>query len=129
MSTHLNVVSTGQAPAAIGPYSQGIWVGDLLFCSGQVALDPASGQMVGSTVEEQTEQVMRNIKGLLESQGLSYSSIAKSTVFLRSMSDFTRFNETYSKHLKPPYPARSTVEVSGLPKNALVEIEVVAHRA
>jgi 2-iminobutanoate/2-iminopropanoate deaminase len=122
-------ISTISAPAAIGPYSQGVRVGDLLFLSGQIALDPETGQMSGATVEEQTRQVMKNISGLLESQGLAFQDIVKSTVFLKNMGDFGRFNETYSQFLKSPYPARSTVEVAKLPKDALVEIEVIAYCA
>lgn len=122
-------ISTTNAPSAIGPYSQGVRVGDLLFLSGQIALDPETGQMSGASVEEQTRQVMKNISGLLESQGLAFHDIAKSTVFLKNMADFGRFNETYSQFLKAPYPARSTVEVAKLPKDALVEIEVIAYCA
>ncbi len=119
----MNVINTPNAPAAIGPYSQGIRVGDLIFFSGQVPLDPATGQIVGTEIVAQTKQVMKNIQALLESQGLSFANIAKTTVFLQSMKDFAAFNETYAAHLKAPYPARSTVEVAALPKAALVEIE------
>jgi len=119
-------VVTEKAPQAIGPYSQAIRIGNLLFCSGQIPLDPKSGQMVGDTLELQTEQVMKNILGLLESQGLSAESIVKTTVFLRNMGEFPKFNETYQKYMKAPFPARSTVEVSKLPKDALVEVETIA---
>jgi 2-iminobutanoate/2-iminopropanoate deaminase len=122
-----NPIATKAAPEAIGPYSQAIRVGNLLFCSGQIPLDPKSMQMVGTTVEEQTEQVMKNISGLLASQDLNVGHIVKSTVFLKNMSDFAKFNAVYEKSLSAPFPARSTVEVAKLPKDALVEIEVIAY--
>jgi 2-iminobutanoate/2-iminopropanoate deaminase len=118
-------IATENAPQAIGPYSQGIRVGDLLFFSGQIPLDAKSGQMVGNDIQSQTKQVMQNIQGLLESQGLGFSNIVKSTVFLKNMGDFAAFNEVYASHLKAPFPARSTVEVAALPKGALVEIECI----
>ena len=120
-------IQTDKAPAAIGPYSQGNKVGDLIFFSGQIPLDPASGQIVGQEIQAQTRQVMKNIIGLVESQGLTLGHIAKTTVFLKNMGDFTSFNEVYASYLKPPYPARSTVEVAALPKGALVEIECVVY--
>lgn len=120
-------IATKAAPEAIGPYSQAIRIGNLLFCSGQIPLDPKTMQMTGTTVEEQTEQVMKNIGGLLESQKLNVGHIIKSTVFLKNMSDFAKFNAVYERFLTAPYPARSTVEVAKLPKDALVEIEVIAY--
>ena len=125
----MKAISTDKAPKAIGPYSQAIQTGNFLFCSGQVALDPISGQVVGTTVVEQTERVMKNIQGLLESQNLGFDKIVKTTVFLKNMNDFVPFNETYARFLKPPYPARSTVEVARLPKDVLVEIEVIVQCA
>ncbi len=119
------VIATENAPKAIGPYSQAVQVGQFLFCSGQIPLDPVSGNLVGTEIVAQTKQVMKNIHGLLSSQGLDYSHILKTTVFLQSMGDFAAFNETYASFLKAPYPARSTVEVAALPKGALVEIECV----
>jgi 2-iminobutanoate/2-iminopropanoate deaminase len=116
-------ISTPNAPAAIGPYSQGIRLGDFIFFSGQVPIDPATGTIVGTEIVAQTNQVMKNIHALLESQGLTFANIVKTTVFLQSMKDFAAFNETYAVHLKAPFPARSTVEVAALPRNALVEIE------
>lgn len=119
-------VSTKNAPQAIGPYSQAVKTGNLLFCSGQIALDPASGQVTAQTVQEQTERVMKNLLGVLESQGADFSNVVKTTVFLKNMSDFPVFNEVYQKFLSPPFPARATIEVSRLPKDVLVEIEAIA---
>lgn len=123
------VVQTDHAPAAIGPYSQAIWAGDTLYCSGQIALDPKSGQMLNGSVVEQAQLVMKNIEGLLNAAGVNFSHVVKSTIFLTTMNDFAAVNEVYSKSFPSAPPARSTVAVSGLPKGALVEIEVVAHRA
>ncbi len=120
------VVSTKNAPAAIGPYSQAVKTGNLLFCSGQIALDPSTGQVSGSNVQEQTERVMKNLLGILESQSLNFSHVVKTTVFLKNMSDFPVFNEVYQKFLTAPFPARATIEVSRLPKDVLVEIEAIA---
>lgn len=120
------VVSTQDAPQAIGPYSQAIKAGNFLFISGQIPLDPKSGMVVGSSIEEQTEQVMKNLSAILKSQNLGFENIVKTTVFLTQMAEFPRFNEIYSKHLKTPYPARATVEISKLPKDVKVEIEAVA---
>jgi 2-iminobutanoate/2-iminopropanoate deaminase len=120
------IISTNKAPKAVGPYSQAVRVGDILFCSGQIPLDPATGNMVGDTVEKQTAQAMQNVRGLLESVGLGLQSIFKTTIFITNMADFAKVNEVYASFLKEPYPARSTVEVSALPKGALVEIECIA---
>jgi 2-iminobutanoate/2-iminopropanoate deaminase len=129
MSEKKIAVSTPAAPAAIGPYSQAIRVGDTLYASGQVALDPATGQMVEGGVTEQTVRVFENIKAVLAEAGLGLSDVVKTTVFLKSMGDFTTMNAIYEKYLAPEGivpPARSTVAVAALPKDALVEIEVVA---
>lgn len=120
------VVSTQDAPQAIGPYSQAIKAGNFLFVSGQIPLDPKSGLVVGSSIEEQTEQVMKNLTAILKSQNLGLEHVVKTTVFLSQMSEFPRFNEIYAKHLQTPYPARATVEVGKLPKDVKVEIEAVA---
>jgi len=123
------LIHTDQAPAAIGPYSQAIRVGNFIYTSGQVALDPASGQLVGATAEEQTRQVFENLKAVLAAAGTDLSRVFKTLVFLRSMHDFAAMNDVYANYLAPPGvvpPARSTVEVARLPKDALVEIEVVA---
>src|SRR5580698_1610545 len=122
-------VSTKEAPAAIGPYSQAIRVGDMLFASGQVGLDPATGQMVPGCIAEQTVRVLENVKAVLTQAGLTLAHVVKTTVFLKTMGDFAAMNEIYAKYLAPEGvvpPARSTVAVAGLPKDALVEIEVIA---
>jgi len=122
-------ISTKDAPAAIGPYSQAVRVGDMLFASGQVGLDPATGQMVHGGITEQTTRVLENIKAVLAGAGIDLIHVIKTTVFLKNMSDFSAMNEVYAKYLAPEGvvpPARSTVAVAGLPKDALVEIEVIA---
>lgn len=120
------IIFTENAPKAIGPYSQGVQVGDLLFLSGQIPVDPSTGEVVEHDIVIQTNQVMENIKAILESQQLSVQNIAKTTIFLQDMNQFSLVNEEYSKHLGDHRPARSTVEVSRLPKDVLVEIEVIA---
>lgn len=123
------VIQTDKAPAAIGPYSQGIRVGELIFFSGQIPLDPATGQVAGQEIQAQTRQVLKNIQALLDSQKVGVENIVKTTVFLKNMGDFTSFNEIYASFMKAPFPARSTVEVSALPKGVLVEIECVVSAA
>jgi 2-iminobutanoate/2-iminopropanoate deaminase len=118
-------VLTSQAPAPIGPYSQAIRAGGLLFCSGQVALDPASGQVAAADVEGQTRRVLENLKAVVEAGGAQLSSVVKTTIFLKSMNDFPKVNEIYATYFPAPAPARSTVEVSRLPKDVLVEIEAI----
>ena len=119
-------INTDKAPAAIGPYSQGfITAGGLLFCSGQIALDPVSGALVGSTIEAQAEQVMKNVGALLETAGLGFENVVKTTCFLADMGDFDTFNGIYAKYFTS-CPARSCVAVKSLPKGALCEIEAVA---
>jgi len=119
-------VASSDAPSALGPYSQAIAFGDLLFCSGQIALDPASGTIVGENVETQTEQVMKNLAAVLKARKLDFSHVLKTTVFLKNMGDFAKFNEVYARFLSAPFPARATIEVARLPKDVLVEIECVA---
>jgi 2-iminobutanoate/2-iminopropanoate deaminase len=121
----MKVIQTSSAPAAIGPYSQAIISGNLVFISGQTPLSPETGQLSGTTVGEQTEQVAKNIKALLEASGSSIEKVVKTTCFLTDMNNFAAFNEVYEKHFIGK-PARSTVAVRGLPKNALVEIETIA---
>ena len=118
-------ISTEKAPAAIGPYSQGVVVNNTLFSSGQIALDPATGEIVGSTIEEQAEQVMKNLGAILEEAGTSFDKVLKTTCFLADMGDFAAFNEVYAKYFTSK-PARSCVAVKTLPKNLLCEIEVIA---
>jgi len=120
-------VACGDAPKAIGPYSQAIRCGQWGFLSGQIALDPATGLLVGASVEEQTERVIRNLRAVLAGMEVGLEAVVKTTVYLTSMADFPRFNEVYAKHFPAPFPARATVEVSKLPKDALVEIEAVAY--
>jgi 2-iminobutanoate/2-iminopropanoate deaminase len=122
-------VSTAHAPAAIGPYSQAVRVGDLIYTSGQVALDPATGQLVSGGIQEQTIRVLENLKAVLAAAGTGLERVFKTTVFLKSMNDFAAMNEIYGRYLATAgviAPARSTVEVARLPKDALVEIEVSA---
>lgn len=122
-------ISTEKAPAAIGPYAQGNIVGGLLFASGQIALDPQTGELVGSSVEEQTEQVMKNVGALLEAAGTDFDHVVKTTCFLENIDDFAAFNEVYARSFGDSLPARSAVGVDKLPKGALVEVEVIAEVA
>src|SRR5438270_12818180 len=121
-----NVVTTDRGPKPIGPYSQAIKANGFVYLSGQVALDPKTGEMTGTDIRQQTERVMENIKGILEAAGASFHHVIKSTVFLKDMNDFPAMNEVYGKCFTLAPPARSTVQVSRLPKDALVEIEVIA---
>ena len=120
------MIVTKRAPQAIGPYSQGVKAGGLVFYSGQIALHPETGEMVGSDVAAQTERVLENIQALLEAAGLTFADLVKSTIFLVDLADFAKVNEIYGSRFDEDPPARSTVEVKGLPRGALVEIEVVA---
>jgi 2-iminobutanoate/2-iminopropanoate deaminase len=122
-------VSTPKAPAAIGPYSQAVRIDNLLYTSGQVALDPATGQLIAGGIAEQTERALENLKAVLEAAGSSLRAVVKTVVFLKDMNDFAAMNAVYGRYLAPEgvvAPARSTVEVARLPKDALVEIEVIA---
>jgi 2-iminobutanoate/2-iminopropanoate deaminase len=124
-----NAVATPNAPAAIGPYSQAVRVGDFLYTSGQIALDPATGQMVPGGVAEQTRRVLENLKAVLEAGGSSLENVLKTVVYIKDMNDFAAVNAIYGEYLAPAgvvAPARSTVEVARLPKDALVEIDAVA---
>lgn len=120
------VISSPDAPPAIGPYSQGINTGSFIFLSGQIPLVKDTGKFVEGIIKEQTEQVIANIKALLASQGLDLTDVVKATVFLADMNEFSAMNEVYAEHFKAPYPARSTVQVARLPRDARVEIEVIA---
>ena len=119
-------VESNEAPKAIGPYSQGIKAGGFVFVSGQVALDPKTGEMVGADVAAQTERVLQNLQAIVEAAGSDLDRVVKTTVYLRTMNDFAAMNEVYRKYFKNAPPARATVAVAGLPKDALVEIDVVA---
>jgi 2-iminobutanoate/2-iminopropanoate deaminase len=121
-----NVVTTDRGPKPIGPYSQAIKANGFIFLAGQVALDPKSGELVGSEIRQQTERALENIKGILEAAGVNLHHVIKTTVFLKDMNDFAGMNEIYARYFTAAPPARSTVQVSRLPKDALVEIEVIA---
>ena len=118
-------IATEAAPGAIGPYSQGMEIGNLVFTSGQLGIDPATGQL-GQDVKEQTRLSLSNVKAILEAAGTSMDQVVKTTVFLKDMNDFATMNEIYSSFFNQPFPARSAIEVARLPKDALVEIEVIA---
>jgi 2-iminobutanoate/2-iminopropanoate deaminase len=120
------IISTSEAPGAIGPYSQAVRSGSFLFCSGQIPLDPKSGQIVSGDIAAQTRRVLDNIAALLKAEGLTFENIVKTTIFLTDLADFQVVNETYGSYFKQEPPARSTVQVSALPKGAGVEIEVIA---
>ncbi len=122
----MKAISTTKAPGAIGPYSQAIQAGDFVYTSGQLGLDPATGAFPEGGIKEQTRQSLSNVKAILEEAGTSMSKVVKTTVFLANMDDFAEMNSIYAEFFTEPYPARSAVAVKTLPKNALVEIEVVA---
>ena len=122
----MHSISTEKAPAAIGPYSQGVVVNGLLFASGQIALSPETGELVGSTIEEQAEQVMKNVGALLAVAGTDFDHVVKTTCFLEDIADFAKFNAVYAKSFGEKLPARSAVGIDKLPKGALIEVEVIA---
>lgn len=123
------VIATTNAPAAIGPYSQAVQVGNMLFASGQLGIDPATGNFVEGAIKEQTAQAFKNVKAILTEAGLDISDVVKTTVFLADMGDFGAMNEVYASQFEGAFPARSAVAVKTLPKNGLVEIEVIAVKA
>jgi 2-iminobutanoate/2-iminopropanoate deaminase len=120
------IISTNEAPAAIGPYSQAVRAGSVVFCAGQIPLDPKSGQMVSGDITEQTRRVLDNVAAILKAEQLTMAHVVKTTVFLADFADFPKMNDVYATYFKDQPPARSTVGVSTLPKNARVEIEVIA---
>ena len=120
------IVSTDKAPGAIGPYSQAIKTGGLLFCSGQIPIDPVTGEFVSNEIAEQTEQVLKNLSAVLEAGGMSLANVVKTTVFLADMSDFAAMNEVYGRYFSENKPARATVQAARLPRDAKVEIECIA---
>ena len=123
------IVSSDQAPKAIGPYSQAIDAGDLVFLSGQIPLDPAGGQFVGAgDIQAQTERVIQNLKGVLQGAGLTLANVVRTTVYLVDLAEFAKMNEVYARHFASEPPARSTVQVSALPRGARVEIDAIAKR-
>lgn len=123
-----HAVTTSGAPSAIGPYSQGIVSGDLVFCSGQLGLDPATGDLVEGGVEAQTERALRNLASVLDAAGASMGDVVKTTIFLADIGDFAAVNAIYARHVPDPAPARSTFAVGALPKGGLIEIEAIARR-
>lgn len=120
------VIFSKDAPAAIGPYSQGIKAGDFIFVSGQIPIDPATGSIIQGGIEEQTEQVLKNLREILAVSGLTLADIVKTTLYLKDLSDFERINNVYKRYFVETPPARSTVEVSGLPKDVQIEIDAIA---
>lgn len=122
-------LASDDAPRAIGPYSQAIRVGQLLFLSGQVALDPSTGQMVDGDVAAQTRRVMMNLSAVLNAAGLTFADVARTTIYLADMNDFAKVNEVYGSYFSEPFPARATVQVARLPRDARVEIDAIAHFA
>ncbi|HYG24670.1 MAG TPA: RidA family protein [Verrucomicrobiae bacterium] len=121
------IIKPAKSPAAVGPYNHAIKVGDLLFCAGQIPIDPKDGSLVPGSIQVQTERVLENVKSILEDQGLTFANVVKSTVFMTNLGDFAGMNEVYAKYFTKDFPARSTIQVAALPKGANVEIEVVAH--
>jgi 2-iminobutanoate/2-iminopropanoate deaminase len=123
------IISSDQAPKAIGPYSQAVDLGDLVFLSGQIPLDPASGQVVGAgDIQAQTERVLQNVQGVLQTAGLTMTHVVRTTVYMVDLAEFARMNEVYAKYFPTDPPARSTVQVVALPRGARVEIDAVARR-
>lgn len=129
MTIQRSVVSTENAPGAIGPYSQAIIAGDLVFCSGQLPMDPSTGQLITGSIEEQTRRVLDNLSALLAAAGSSLKHVVKTTIFLADMNDFAAVNATYAEYFDQEPPARSTVQAARLPRDARVEIEAIALRA
>ena len=123
------IVATDHAPKAIGPYSQAVWAGNLLFCSGQIPLDPKTGNAVTGPIKQEAEQVLENLKAVVEAAGLTLGQVVKTTVYLTDLENFVKVNEVYSRYFKDAPPARACVQVSRLPKGAQVEIEAIAYRS
>ena len=121
------IIKPAKAAPAVGPYNHAVRMGHLLFCAGQIPIDPATGNLVAGDIKAQTERALQNVKAILEDQRLGFGNVVKSTVFLTNLADFAAMNEVYAKYFTSDYPARSTVQVAALPKGANVEIEVIAH--
>lgn len=121
------IIKPAKSAPAVGPYNHGVRVGDLLFCAGQIPIDPATGNLVTGDIKTQAERVLENVKAILDDQKLTFANVVKSTVFMTNLAEFAGMNEVYAKYFTADYPARSTVQVAALPKGANVEIEVVAH--
>jgi 2-iminobutanoate/2-iminopropanoate deaminase len=121
------IIKPAGAAPAVGPYNHAVQIGELLFCAGQIPLDPASGNLVTGDIKAQTERVLQNVKAILDDQKLTFANVVKSTVFLTNLADFAGMNEVYAKYFTTDFPARSTIQVAALPKGANVEIEIIAH--
>ena len=121
------VIKPAKSAPAVGPYNHGVRIGNLLFCAGQIPIEPATGNLVAGDIKAQTERALENIKAILDDQKLAFTNVVKSTVFLTNLADFAAMNEVYARYFTADFPARSTVQVAALPKGANVEIEVVAH--
>src|SRR5450631_324856 len=121
------IIKPTKSPAAVGPYNHAVRVGDLLFCAGQIPIEPATGNLIAGYIKVQTERVLENVKVILDDQKLTFANVVKSTVFLTDLANFAGMNEVYAKYFTETFPARSTIQVAGLPKGASVEIEVIAH--
>jgi 2-iminobutanoate/2-iminopropanoate deaminase len=121
------IIKPAKSPPAVGPYNHAVRIEDLLFCAGQIPIDPATGNLVSGDIKVQTERVLENVKAILEDQNLGFANVVKSTVFLTNLGDFAAMNEVYAKYFTADFPARSTIQVAALPKGATVEIEIVAH--
>lgn len=121
------IIKPAKSPAAVGPYNHAVRVGDLLFCAGQIPVDPATGSLVAGDIKAQTGRVLENVKAILDDQKLTFGNVVKSTVFMTNLADFAAMNEVYAKYFTENFPARSTVQVAALPKGAGVEIEIIAH--
>ena len=121
------IIKPANSPAAAGPYNHAVRVGDLLFCAGQIPIEPATGNLIAGDIKVQTERVLQNIKAILDDQNLTFANVVKSTVFMTNLADFAVMNVIYMKHFTSDFPARSTIQVAALPKGADVEIEVIAH--
>ena len=122
------IVNSNQAPAPVGPYSQAVRVGDMMFCSGQISIDPKTNQVFTGPVDQQTKMVMSNIQAVLSAADMTFANVIKTTIFLTNMNDFAAVNEVYGSYFPNQPPARSTIAVAGLPKGVNVEIEVIAHK-
>jgi 2-iminobutanoate/2-iminopropanoate deaminase len=121
------IIKPAKSPTAVGPYNHAVRVGDLLFCAGQIPIEPATGDLVQGDIKAQTDRVLQNVKAILDDQKLTFANVVKSTVFMTNLADFGGMNEVYAKYFTGDFPARSTIQVAALPKGANVEIEVVAH--
>jgi len=121
------VIKPAKSPPAVGPYNHAVRIGDLLFCAGQIPIDPGSGNLVTGDIKVQTERVLENVKAILDDQNLGFANVVKSTVFMVNLADFAGMNEVYARYFTENHPARSTIQVAALPKAASVEIEIVAH--